>query len=219
MTKLIIFGTGEIASLAHFYFTEDSQFEVIAFTVDQEFLASENFEGKPVVAFQTLEAHYPPADYKIFIALSYSNLNQIRKDKYEIAKKKGYQFASYVSSRATNFAAHIGSNCFILEDNTIQPFVKIGDNVTLWSGNHIGHHSIIRNHVFISSHVVVSGGVEVEEQCFLGVNATIRDHVKIGRRSVIGAGALILKSCDEDGLYVGMKTERSVISSNQIRKI
>ena len=51
----------------------------------------------------------------------------------------------------------IGENCFIFEDNTIQPFVKIGDDVVLWSGNHIGHHAEIGDHCFISSHVVISG--------------------------------------------------------------
>ena len=50
-----------------------------------------------------------------------------------------------------------GDNCFILEDNTVQPFVTIGNNVTLWSGNHIGHDSVIEDDCFISSHVVVSG--------------------------------------------------------------
>ena len=54
-----------------------------------------------------------------------------------------------------------GDNCFILEDNTVQPFVRIGSNVTLWSGNHIGHDSTIGDHCFISSHVVVSGHVDI----------------------------------------------------------
>lgn len=219
MKKLVIFGASDMASLAHFYFENDSKYDVVAFTVDKKFLTSEIFEGKPVVLFENLETQFPPTDYELFVALGYSSLNQNRRDKYEIAKKSGYQFATYISSRATNFAAKIGSNCFILEDNTIQPFVEIGNNVTLWSGNHIGHHSIIKDHVFISSHVVISGRVEVDEQCFLGVNSTIRDQVKIGRRTVIGAGALILKSCDEDGLYVSARTERSNLSSSRIRKI
>ena len=47
------------------------------------------------------------------------------------------------------------------------------------SGNHIGHHSVIRDHAFISSHVVVSGRVEIGEQCFVGVNATLRDHIRL----------------------------------------
>ena len=100
----------------------------------------------------------------MFVALSYAKLNAVRKEKYLAAKALGYRLASYVSPRATVLNdGRIGDNCFILEDNTIQPFVTIGNNVTLWSGNHIGHHSTIRDHCFIASHVVVSGGVEIGE--------------------------------------------------------
>ena len=71
----------------------------------------------------------------------------------------------------------------------LQPFTKIGDNTTLWSGNHIGHHTVIGSHVFISSHVVVSGVCEIGDSSFLGVNSTIHDNVSIGAFSIIGAGA------------------------------
>jgi UDP-3-O-[3-hydroxymyristoyl] glucosamine N-acyltransferase len=84
-------------------------------------------------------------------------------------------------------------NCFILEDNTIQPFASIGDNVTLWSGNHIGNHAIIENDVFMASQVVVSDGVRIGQGSFVGVNVTIRDHVSIGKQCIFGAVALVLK--------------------------
>ena len=113
----------------------------------------------------------------------------------------------------------IGENCFIFEDNTIQPFVSIGNNVTLWSGNHIGHHSVIRDHTFIASHVVISGGVEIGEQCFIGVNATLRDHIKVGDRCVIGAGALLLADAAPEGVYVGAATDRSKVPSTRLKSI
>jgi hypothetical protein len=81
------------------------------------------------------------------VALSYSKLNAVRKDKYLAVKALGYALASFISSRATVLnEGRIGENCFLFEDNTIQPFVTIGKNVTLWSGNHIGHHSVIDDH-------------------------------------------------------------------------
>ena len=129
----------------------------------------------------------------MFVALAYAKMNGVRKDKYLAAKAQGYELASYVSSFATVLNdGKIGDNVFLLEDNTIQPFVTIGNNVTLWSGNHIGHHSTIRDHSFLASQIVVSGGVLIEEQCFIGVNATLRDHITVGTRCVIGAGALLL---------------------------
>lgn len=217
---LVIFGTGEIAQLAHFYFSSDSEFKVIAFTVDREYVMAPEFLGLPVVPFDALASTFPPSDYVLFIALSYSRLNAVRKEKYEAGKALGYQFASYISSKASCFSTEaVGDNCFILEDNTIQPFVRIGNNVTLWSGNHIGHHSTIRDHAFLASHIVVSGGVEIGEQCFIGVNVTLRDHIRIGERCVIGAGALLLADADAEGVYVGSATERSRIPSSRLRKI
>jgi UDP-3-O-[3-hydroxymyristoyl] glucosamine N-acyltransferase len=113
----------------------------------------------------------------------------------------------------------IGENCFILEDNTIQPFVTIGNNVTLWSGNHIGHHSTIHDHTFIASHVVVSGGVVIGEQCFFGVNVTLRDHITIGDMCVVGAGTMLLADAEREGVYIGTATERSTLPSTRLRRI
>jgi len=217
---LIVFGSGENAQLAHFYFSTESEYEVVAFTVDSTHLTNTNFCSLPVFAFEEIFKQYGPDQYELFIAVGYSRLNSIRKEKYLAAKAMGYRLASFVSSHATVLNdGRIGENCFILEDNTIQPFVTIGNNVTLWSGNHIGHHSIIKDHCFITSHVVVSGGVEVGEQCFIGVNATIRDHIKIGEKCVIGAGALLLGDAEPEGVFIGSATQRSNVPSTRLRRI
>jgi len=217
---LVIFGSGDIAQLAHYYFSTDSNYEVVAFTVDANYIKESEFCGLPVVAFEDVTEKYPTDSYDFFIALSYSKLNAVRKEKFLAAKEKGYKLASFISSRATVLnEGRIGENCFIFEDNTIQPFVIIGNNVILWSGNHIGHHSVIHDHTFIASHAVISGGVEIGEQCFVGVNATLRDHIKIGDRCVIGAGALLLADAAPEGVYIGNATERSKVSSSRLRGI
>ena len=217
---LVIFGSGDIAQLAHYYFSTDSNYDVVAFTVDAAYVQDTTFCDLPVVAFENVASLYPPDQYHFFVALSYSKLNAIRKEKYLAAKALGYRLASYISSRASvlNQGA-IGDNCFIFEDNTIQPFVKLGNNITLWSGNHIGHHSVIKDHTFIASHVVVSGGVEIGEQCFIGVNATLRDHIKIGDKCVLGAGTLLLADAEPEGVYIGTATERAQVPSTRLRKL
>ncbi|WP_211451723.1 acetyltransferase [Collimonas antrihumi] len=217
---LVIFGLGEIAQLAHYYFSTDSNYEVVAFTVDAAYITATEFCGLPAVPFEELANLYSTDTHEIFVALSYSKLNQLRKEKFLAAKALGYRIASYVSSRATVLNdGRIGDNCFILEDNTIQPFVTIGNNVTLWSGNHIGHHSIIHDHCFIASHVVISGGVDLGESCFIGVNATLRDHIRVGEKCVVGASVLLLADAEPEGVYIGIATERSKVPSTKLRKI
>jgi sugar O-acyltransferase (sialic acid O-acetyltransferase NeuD family) len=207
---IVIFGAGDIAELAWFYFTHDSEFEVAAFTVDSAYRNSDSFRDLPLVDFDRVSDLYPPDVYDFFVALSYAKRNSVRTEKCLAAKSKGYRLVSYISSKATYFpGTGFGENCFVLEDNTIQPFVQIGNNVTLWSGNHIGHHSSIKDNCFITSHVVVSGGVVVGENCFLGVNATLRDHIEIGDHCIVGAGALVLSSTEPRSVLVAQSTSSS----------
>jgi sugar O-acyltransferase (sialic acid O-acetyltransferase NeuD family) len=215
--KLIIFGTGDIAQLAHYYFEHDSGYSVTAFTVDQQFCESDNFEGKPLVAFEKVEQSFKPGEFAIFIAVSYRDMNKFRAEKYLAAKRKGYEIASYVSSKASYLSQYPpGENAFILEDNTIQPFVRIGNNVTLWSGNHIGHHSVINDHNFISSHVVISGHCVVSSYCFLGVNSTLAHNVVIAEGTLLGGGVFMSRNSEPDGVYVSPKPVKLDKSSGDV---
>ncbi len=200
---IVVAGAGEIAELAHRYFSADTDYEIAGFAVDRAFLQADTFLGRPLVAFEAVTDHFPPDRYLMFAAFSYTKLNRLRAEKYEAGKRLGYRFATYVSPRCTYLSEHPpGENCFIFEDNTIQPHVRIGDNVILWSGNHIGHEAVIEDHCFISSHVVVSGHAVVGAYSFLGVNCTLRNGIRIGRRNIIGMGAVIAKSTEDDAVYV-----------------
>jgi sugar O-acyltransferase (sialic acid O-acetyltransferase NeuD family) len=217
MARLVIFGAGDIARLAHFYFRTDSPHQVAAFAVDAAYRDADTFEGLPLCAAEEMTVRYPPADYEIFVALSYARMNSVRRLKYETARAAGYRCASYVSSRCTYLATTPpGDNCFILEDNTVQPFARIGNNVTIWSGNHIGHDSVIEDHCFISSHVVVSGHVRVGEGSFVGVNATLRNGITLAPGTLVGAGALIMKDTTPGGVYPGTRATRLSKSSGEI---
>ncbi len=199
--RVILFGNGQIASVAYAYLTYDSEHEVVAFTVDRAYRDAPTLFDLPVVPFEEVQDHFPPDQCKMLVSISYRGVNRLRAEKYRAAKAKGYACISYVHSRAVTWPdLQLGENCFILEQNVIQPFVTIGDDVTLWSGNHIGHHTVIGDHCFIASQAVISGFVTVEPACFIGVNATIRDGIRIGAECVIGAGALILKDTAPKGV-------------------
>ncbi len=218
MKKIIIFGTGDIAQIAKYYLDTDSNYEPVAFTVDKEFLKSDSYEDLPLIAFDELESKYSPQQHKMFVALSYSRMNSIREKKYIESKKRGYQLISYISSKCSYLSPYdCGDNCFIFEDNTIQPFVTIGNNVTIWSGNHIGHHSEIHDHNFISSHVVISGHCVIQSNCFLGVNSTLAHKVNVAKNTLVGAGAVITSDTEEKGVYVAPRSIKINKSSDQIR--
>jgi sugar O-acyltransferase (sialic acid O-acetyltransferase NeuD family) len=203
MAKLVIFGAGDIARLAHFYFTTDSPHDVAGFVADRAYRSGDTFLDLPLTDAEDVTARYPPDQYAMFVALSYAKMNGVRAEKYAAMKTAGYRLVSYISSRCTYLTqASPGENCFILEDNTVQPFVTIGNNVTLWSGNHIGHDAVIEDHCFITSHVVISGHVRVGTRSFVGVNATLRNSISIGAQSLIAAGAIIMKDTAPKSVYV-----------------
>lgn len=202
--KLVLVGDSAFAEVAYEYFTHDSEYDVVAFSVEREYLRREQLFGIPVVPFEDLTERFAPGEHEFYAALVYSQGNALRRRLYEAAKDKGYRPASYVSSHAFIWRnVTLGEHCFIFENNVVQPFVTLGDNVVLWSGNHIGHHSTVGDHCFISSHVVISGFVEVGHSCFLGVNATIANNTKIGDRCTLGAGALVLGDVSDGQTVVG----------------
>lgn len=220
MNKVIIFGTSIFADLAHFYLKHDSKYDVVAFTVNERFLNQKNFNGLPVLAFENIEKTFPPDEYDMFIAVAYQNVNKIRAKIFQQAKKKGYKLISYVNSTVKLWEeVDLGENCFIFENVVIQPHVKIGNDVIIWSGDHIGHHSEIADHCFITSHVVISGNVKIGPFSFLGVNSTIRDGIKIGAECVIGAGCVILNDTLDKEVYSVDSTKLLPIKSDKLRRI
>jgi len=216
MGKVIIFGCGRGADVAARYIAADSSHQVSGFTVDVKYLASTEFRGLPLVDFATLEDKFPPGEYSLFIPLGYQGMNFLRAEKYLEGKRRGYSFISYVSSKvATRDSFNVGENCFILENNSINFDVRIGNNVVIWSGCQLGDQSIISDHVWISSHATLSGEVTIGEYSFLGVNCTISNYVNVARRSYIGAASFIAKDTQENGVYVVEGTKRFPIESDK----
>jgi sugar O-acyltransferase (sialic acid O-acetyltransferase NeuD family) len=218
--KLIIFGLGDMAELAAYLFRLHTDYEVVGFCVDEAYLKEQHFAGLPVVAFENIQTIYSPSSYDMFVAIGYSQLNQLRADKYHVAKQKGYKLATYVSPKATVFDnVTLGDNCFVFENNVLQPFVQIGENTIIWSGNHIGHHTIIGPHGFITSHAVISGRAKIGTHVFVGVNATLRDHITVGNKVVIGAGTILLKDASDNSVYMAESTPPSPVPSHRLRGI
>lgn len=214
MSKIVIFGAGKIADEAYFYLTNDSPHEVVAFTVDREHLNTGEKLGLPVVSFEDITGAYPPDEFQMFVAVGYQDLNKFRALKYEEAKAKGYKLISYVSSRASNVGdVKIGDNCFVLEFVTLQPCATVGNNVFLWSGNHVGHHASVGDHCYIAGQVVISGNTKIEPYCFVGVSATLGHEITIGEESFIGAGSLITKNVAPGSVYITPDTQKFRLDS------
>ncbi len=209
MTDIIIFGTGEYAALAHYYFTHDPEcvYNVVGFTADDAYIDNSEYRGLPLIPVSEVENWFPPDRYKGHVALSYSKLNRTRQTKYDLMKSKGYELVSYVCSKSVTWPdLNVGDNCFILENQTIQPTVTIGNNVMIWSGNHLGHGCQIKDHAYVSSHVCIAGHVIVGERCFLGVNSAIADFITVGDDCFIGMGANVVNNLNDGDMILCAKS-------------
>ncbi len=201
---VVLFGADSFASLAWYCLSHDSPYRVVAFTVDQAFICAKDHHGLPVVAFEMLASHYPPGEVRLLIPLGYHAINGLRRARYRAAKAQGYEFISYVSSRAATWPdLQVGENCLIYEHAIIQPFARIGDNVIIRSGAHISHHCRVADHCFVAAGVTLGGNVSLGEQTFVGLGAVLRDGLTIAERSFIGAGAVLVSNTEADGVYVG----------------
>jgi sugar O-acyltransferase (sialic acid O-acetyltransferase NeuD family) len=209
MSKIVIFGTGRGADVATRYFRDDSPHEIVAYTVDEAYSDRKEFMGRPVIPFSRIEKEMPPASCRVFVPLGFQRMNSLRAEKFAEVKAKGYTLESYVSSRIVSLERPaFGENCLILEGNVFNFDVTIGNNVVMWSGNHVGDLTTIEDHVFISSHVVLTGEVTIGANSFLGVNATISNYVRVGASSYIGANSLIVQDTAPGSVFVTKGTPR-----------
>lgn len=218
--KLVIVGDSAFAEIAYEYFTHDSHYDVAAFAVEQAFLKRDRLFDRPVVPLEGLAERFSPQTHDVYVAIVYSQLNRLRTRLMQHAKQAGYALASYVSPAAfiwRNVA--MGEHCFIFENNVVQPFVTLGSNVVLWSGNHIGHHSRIRDNVFVSSHVVVSGFCDIGENCFLGVNSSFANNIAVGKDCWIGPGVVIAKNIGNGEIHRAPESELAKVSAPRFFKI
>ncbi len=220
MAKIIIFGTGKGAIIATKYFRYDTDHEIVAYTTHRQYVEKDTFNDCPVVAFEDINGQYPPSEYQLFAPMGYDEMNKFRERIFNEGKQKGYTFATYVhSSVKTIETLDIGENCFILENQSINLAVKIGNNVTLWSANQIGDRSVIEDHVWISSHVCISGDVTIKKYSVLAVNCTISNNVVVEEENFIGAAALITKSTLPKEVYIVSQTVKAPFASDRFIKM
>lgn len=220
MRKLVVFGVGDLARLVRTHLEADSDYQVVAFTLHAGFIDDATCEGLPVVPFEMLATTHPPETTDLFVAIGYRNVNRLRADVVDEAKRAGYHLATYVSTKAViTGQVVIGENSMVLDGTVIQHNVTIGRNVLVWSGCHISHDSVIGDHVYVAPRAALAGRVTVEPYAFIGLNASIRDHVTIGAESIVGMGAVILDDTPPASVTRAPGGERMALKSHELESL
>lgn len=190
--KLVLVGDSIFAQIACEYFAHDSEYEVVGFSVERAYLKRDRLFDLPIVPFEELEQFYPPATHDVFVSIVFTQFNRLRTRLCREAKARGYRLASYVSSRAQIMSeTEIGEHCFVCEENVIQPYAALRNNVVLWSGNQVSSFCVIHDNCFILPNSVFFGFASVGENSIIGSNVAVESRVSIGRDCFIGPGVTI----------------------------
>ncbi|PKQ46721.1 acetyltransferase [Confluentibacter flavum] len=215
---LIIFGAGKISQAISYYFERDSEYDIIAYVVDDAFVKNADFLEKPLIALSEVETRFPANKYSVFVAVGYQGINQLRASKYNHFKALGYTFATYVSPYVKgNFT--LGGNSIIMDQVALQPCAKLGNNVIVWGGTMVGHHAIIEDHCWLTGGCLIGGVTTLGKGTFVGLGATIGNEITIGEQCMVGASVLITKSIPDKTVLIAPSTESHRLNSDQFTKM
>lgn len=220
MNRVVIFGTSDFAQVVHASLRHESPYEVVAFTVHEEYRTESVLLGLRVVPFERVGEVFPPERFSIFVAIGYRDVNRVRANVFMECKRAGYRLITYISPRASLLGTvEVGENCFVGDYAVIRTLSRIGDNVIIGGLSYIGQRTRIHDHCFISQSSSLSSNNEVGPYAFIGANATIRDGVRIGGGCVIGAGAVVHRDTKENGVYKAPEAQLLPIEAGDLRKI
>lgn len=220
MSKLIIYGNTAAGIQSLYDFSNDSEHEVVAFTVNRSEIKSDEFQGLPLVPFDEVEKIFPPDEFKMFIAIYYNRVNSIRRKYFEEAKAKGYELVSYISSKAIVWPGlEIGENCMICDGANVRPFTKIGKNTFIMPNAVVGHDAVVEDNCYLAIGAVLLAGSKICNGCVIGGNATILNGITIAPDCVISAGAVMHKNTAEKEVYTVSQPVLQPLSSDKLANL
>src|SRR5438094_10582500 len=116
--KLVIVGDSAFAEVAYEYFTWDSDYEVVGFSVEKDFLKKNSLFGLPVVPFEAVQQAFHPREHHLFVAVVCTQLNRLRARLCAQSRTKGFCLATYVSRKAVLCrSVQGGEHCSVSEDH------------------------------------------------------------------------------------------------------
>ena len=203
MKRIVIFGNTEFAEELYQVMTSEG-IEVVAFTVDRQYMESDTFCNLPMYPFESIEECVDMTDVEVALALGYSQMNNVRKLKYEECKKRGYSIATFCSKNAFIYTESIGEGCIIMPSTYIGPLVEIGLCNVFKVKNSLPHHNKVGNFNWFSGGCTFGGGAIVGNNCFLALSTTVRNSICIADYTFVAANSYLHKNTLEGGAYMGI---------------
>ena len=142
----------------------------------------------------------------IFVALGN---NATREKIVNLIEKAGANIPVIIHPNST-----VGKNVTISKGTVVVAGVvincgsKIGISCILNTSATIDHDNVIGDLVHISPGVHLAGSVSVGKSSWLGIGSSVSNNLTICGDAVIGAGAVVVKSINKSGTYVGVPARK-----------
>ncbi|MBF0197915.1 MAG: NeuD/PglB/VioB family sugar acetyltransferase [Planctomycetes bacterium] len=160
----------------------------------------ENVLGAPIIGDKVNYSRYLK-NHNLYIALGD---NYIRKEYYEVIKKKGGSLPSLSHPDANiHTSVSVGLGSLVANGSMLCPKVTIGDNCIINSRALLEHDVIIGDHVHIAPDASLAGKVTIAEGVFVGMKSTVKDGVKIGAWAKVGAGSVVVDNIPAGAVVAG----------------
>ena len=147
-------------------------------------------------------------EYDMFIAIGN---NEIRR-KIHFFLEENHIFIPVLAhpTASVGINADLQPGTAIMAGAVINSEAKIGKSVIINTLASVDHDCDVGNFCHLSPGAHLSGTVKLGENCWVGVGACVKNNLSICDDTTLGAGAVVVKSIDEKGIYIGVPAKRMI---------
>jgi sugar O-acyltransferase (sialic acid O-acetyltransferase NeuD family) len=201
--ELWIFGAGDLARLAKFFFERDLDRAVAGFVVDEQYVGGAVSGLLPLLSWGEYLDTVASDETCVFPAIGYRSMRS-RETIFRKILDAQQKICNLVCSTATiSSCVQLGVGTFVMPGVVIEPGVVIGDNNVIWSNSTICHDSVIGSHNFVAANTVIGGRVKLGSRCFFGFSSVVGQRVSVCNDVLVGANSFLKNSVSKPGFYLG----------------
>ena len=194
MNRLIIIGASGHGKVVADIATYNGYKNIVFLDNDPEI---ETCAGFPVIGPDTMTSEL---DGDVFVAVGKT---ETRKKLMEREKARTFPVLIHPSAVIAE-SAEVGVGSVIMAGAVINPGARIGKGCIINTSSSVDHDCVIGDYVHISVGTHLAGTVVVGTGTWIGTGAIVSNNINICGGCTIGAGAVVIKSIDEPGTYIGV---------------
>lgn len=132
----------------------------------------------------------------------------IRKRISEKMKNVQWYTAIHPSAIVSDVEVSIGEGTVVMANAVINAGTTIGKHCIVNSSAVVEYDNQIGDFVHVSVGAKLAGNVHVGNSTWIGIGASVSNNLCICENCMIGAGAVVVRSIDEQGIYVGVPSRK-----------